>query len=810
MRTPTRSLAASSWALLALIGATPAIAADADGEAFFEAKIRPVLVEKCYSCHSAGAEKVKGNFRLDSREGMVKGGDTGPSVVPGKPDESPLIEAIRYKDELLRMPPKTPLPPEQVADIETWVKMGAPDPRNEATAGSATTADAPKYKVDMEQARAFWSFRPIADPPVPAVKDATWPVNEVDHFVLAKLEAAGLASVPVADRRTLIRRATFDLTGLPPTPEEVDAFLADPAPDAFERVVDRLLAAPAYGERWGRHWLDLVRYADTAGCNSDFPVPSAQKYRNYVIAAFNEDRPYDRFLREQLAGDLVVGEPEETRHERIIATGYLAIARRFGSSPTEFHLTLDDAIDNVGKAFLGLSLGCARCHDHKFDPIPQKDYYALYGILDSAKFAYPGLENARRTRDFVALGTAEEAEALRRHETETYAQEVRLRRLNREKDAPRDGRTVEQVKAEIEEAKAKLKELDAHPPAVDKAYAVAEGKPHDARLFKKGDPEHPGAEVPRGFLQILGGQVLPDEVRSNASGRRELADWMTDPKNPLVARVMVNRIWLHHFGKGLVATPNDFGARGKPPSHPELLDYLATRFVRDGWSVKAMHRRLMLSRTYQLSGAEDSRNASIDLANSLLWRHDRRRLSAEELRDALLAISGTLDRSAGGPFPFGPDSGFRYTQHVQFAAPESFDTSRRTVYQIQQRLRRRRLLEVFDGADPNVTTPDRPLSTTAIQALYLMNDPLVHDRARDLAGRVSAASEDDGARVDLAYRLAFGRPAGAAEVADARAYLADALPALAAAGLPADARPRAALDSLMRVLLSSNEFLFVD
>ena len=814
MPRPTRSIAALScvWLLSAvasLAGAEDAAPPkpDAEGVAFFEAKIRPVLVERCYQCHSAGSEKIKGGLRVDHRDGMVKGGDAGPSVVPGRPDESPLIEAIRYGDEALRMPPKTPLPPEQVADFETWVRMGAPDPRD-----AAPSADGPPApKMDIEKARSFWSFRPVVDPPVPAVKDPAWPKNEVDRFVLARLEAAGLAPVAEADRPTLIRRATFDLTGLPPAPEEVDAFLLDGSPDAFAKVVERLLASPAYGERWGRHWLDLVRYADTAGCNSDFPVPTAYKYRDYVISAFNTDKPYDRFLKEQVAGDLLPGEPKETEAERKIATGYLAIARRFGSSPTEFHLTLDDAIDNIGKAFLGLSVSCARCHDHKFDPVPQADYYALYGILDSSKFAYPGLENARRVRDFVALGSPEEAEGLRKHETEVYDLEVRLRRLNKEKNAPpKEGRTPEAINAEIEGTKARLKELDAHPPGVAKAYAVAEGTPHDAPLFRKGDPVHPGASVPRGFLQILGGQRLPEVVAARESGRMELAGWLVDPANPLTARVMVNRIWQHHFGRGLVATPNDFGARGRPPTNPELLDHLASRFVRDGWSIKAMHRRLMLSRTYQLSAAEDSRAASIDPANELHYRHDRRRLSAEEIRDAMLAVAGTLDRSPAGPFPLPRESDFRYTQHVQFVAPESFDTRRRTVYQIQQRLRRRRILEVFDGADPNVTTPDRPLSTTAIQALYLMNDPFVHDRAGELAGRVEAAEADEGKRVGLAYRLAFGRPATAEEVEAGRSHLAEARPALAEAGVPDDRQSRAALESLVRVLLAGNEFLFVD
>ena len=813
MTRPSPSITASScvWLLLATVGHAsaddPPKPPDAESLAFFEAKIRPVLVDKCYACHAAGSEKIKGGLRVDHREGMMKGGDGGPSIVPGKPDESPLIEAIRYADESLRMPPKTPLSPEQVADFETWVRMGAPDPRDAAPAALASVAP----KLDIAKGREFWSFRPVADPPAPPVKDAGWPRGDVDRFLLARLEVAGIAPAPDADRPTLIRRATFDLTGLPPTPEEVDTFFGDDSPDAFAQVVDRLLASPHYGERWGRHWLDLVRYADTAGCNSDFPVPTAYKYRDYVIRAFNQDKPYDRFVREQVAGDLLADDPT-TEVERKVATGYLATARRFGSSPTEFHLTLDDAIDNLGKAFLGLSLGCARCHDHKFDPVPQSDYYALYGILDGAKFAYPGLENVRRTKDFVALGTPEQAEALRKHEAETYDLEVKLRKLNREREAPlKEGRTKEAIKAEVDEVKARLEELDAHPPEVAKAYAVSEGKPHDAPLFRKGDPAHPAAAVPRGFLQVLGGQALPPEVAVRESGRRELAGWLVDPSNPLAARVMVNRIWQHHFGRGLVATPNDFGIRGKPPTHPDLLDHLATRFVADGWSVKAMHRRLMLSRAYQLSAAEDSHAATVDPNNELHWRNERRRLSAEEIRDAMLAVAGTLDRTPpAGPFAFQPEAQFRYTQHVQFVAPPSFDTNKRTVYQIQQRLRRRRVLEVFDGADPNATTPDRPLSTTAIQALYLMNDPFVHERAKELAARLEAAEPDDGGRVALAYRLALGRKAAGAEVDAGLAYLVEAVPALAEAGVPDDRRARSALESLVRVLLASNEFLFVD
>ncbi len=830
MRTMVMLSLALSWLVLPVAASRataeePSASPSPEGIAFFEAKIRPVLVERCYECHGPAVEKPKGNLRLDSRAATLKGAGAGPAVVPGNLDESSLIEAIRYQDALLKMPPQSPLIPSQVADFEQWVRMGAPDPRIESAATPAKPA-----VLDIAAARQTWAFRPPVDPPVPAVADARWPVNDVDRFILSRLESEGIAPAPVTDRRTLIRRATFDLTGLPPTPEEVDAFLNDESPGAFALVVERLLASPAYGERWGRHWLDLVRYADTAGCNSDFPVPSARRYRDYVIAAFNDDKPYDQFLREQLAGDLLddrteaqkqdwlattgglLGEaPDEARRlERIVATGYLATARRFGSSPGEFHLTLDDAIDNLGKAFLGLSLGCARCHDHKFDPIPTADYYALYGILDSATFAYPGLENKPRAHDFVALGSAPEAQALHDFQSETSALEQRLRFGKGEIDSPPAGKTREQVQAELKAAKIRLKDLDEHPPAIAKAYAVAEGKPHDAPIFKKGEPAHQGPIVPRGFLQVLGGARLPEEVKAGSSGRRELAGWLTDPANPLTARVMVNRVWQHHFGRGIVATPNDFGVRGKPPTHPELLDHLAVRFVAEGWSIKTLHRRLLLSRTYQLACSDDPTVLAADPTNAWFGRGTRRRLSAEELRDGLLAIAGTLDRSPRGDFPLGLEGKWHYTQHEQFAAPESFDDQRRTVYQIQQRLRRRRILEVFDGPDPNATTPDRPLSTTAIQALYLMNDPFVHARAGELAGRLRDAASDDASRIDLAHRLAFGRPAAPEELADGLRYLDETQPALAEAGIPPDRLATASLESLLRVLLSSNAFLFVD
>ena len=805
--------AARVFGFVLLCAAIPTRAEEpSDGIAFFEKNIRPVLAERCVQCHGGTPGKAKGGLRLDSRAVLQKGGDSGPALVPGDPNESLLIQAIRYADDDLKMPPKERLSPKQVSDFETWVKMGAPDPR-EAAARPTRSLDV----AGMEKAREFWSFRPVNDPDVPEVRDESWPRTGLDRFVLARLEAQGLSPAPPASPRVLIRRATFDLTGLPPTPEDVEAFLGDPSPSAFETVVDRLLASSAYGERWGRHWLDLVRYADTSGCNADYPVPSAYRYRDHVIEAFNRDTPYDQFVREQVAGDLLPHASEAEKYERIVATGYLAIARRFGSHNNEFHLTYEDMIDNLGKTVLGLSISCARCHDHKFDPIPQRDYYALQGILQSTRYAFPGTEIYKHPKQFVALAPSAQAETLQKYEAELDDLDHRIERLTQEKkpllDLEKAGKTAVlnnrsllQVKADLDDAQTRLRRLEDAPPEIEKAYAASEGTPADAKLQRKGDPKNEGDVVPRGFLQVLGGQTLASE--ETGSGRRALADWLTDRRNPLTARVMVNRIWQHHFGRGIVATPNDFGTRGKPPTHPELLDWLAARFVAEGWSVKAMHKRLMLSRAYRMASLDEPARAARDPNNDLLWSFRRRRLSAEELRDAMLAVSGTLDRSPAGPHPFPPESSYRFTQHKPFVA--LYETNRRSIYLMQQRLKRHPFLEVFDGADPNATTADRPLSTTALQALFLLNDPFAHDQADKLAVRVGMAYTEEEDRIDYAYRLAFGRPATVEELAIGRAYLRAGRARMKETGMPADQQARAALASYARVLLSSNEFAFVD
>jgi hypothetical protein len=784
-----------------LLGASSLRVEAADSTAgieFFEARIRPVLMDVCVECH--GAKKQKGDLRLDSRAGWMKGGASGPVIIPGKPDDSLLITAVRYWDKNLQMPPKEPLDAREVNDFIEWVKLGAPDPRTETPA--LETAK-PVVAIDFEKGRTHWAFQPVKTPPLPAVKDSAWVRDEVDLFTLARMEKAGIKPAPDADQRTLLRRVTYDLTGLPPTPAELEAFLQDTAPDAFARVVDRLLASPRYGERWGRHWLDVVRYADTCGNASDYPVPQAFKYRNYVLQAFNEDLPFDQFVREQLAGDLLPSDNEDERQRRIVATGYLAMARHFGGGDGEPHLTLDDAIDNLGRAFLGLSINCARCHDHKFDPISSRDYFALYGIFSSTTFPHPGSEGKSRPANLVPLVAKAEVERFNQAqagrlaaiEIEKKAADEAKAAAEKEPESPGKKAKVDaaaKVAAEVREKRKRVSEEPLYP----LAYAVSEHAGANARFQVRGDPKRLGDEVPRGFLQVLGGQTLPKEA--TGSGRLELAHWITDPANPLVARVLVNRLWQQHFGRGLVTTPNDFGTRGQPPSHPELLDFLAARFVESGWSIKAMHRLLLLSRTWQLASACDTTH---DPANTLWTRAERRRLDAESIRDTMLFVSGDLDFTPGGEHPFPAVNTWSFTQHKQFFA--LYETRQRAVYQMQQRLRKHPFLALFDGADTNSSTAVRPVSTTPLQSLFAMNDPFVHERATRLAAQLASLAPEEQQRLDLAFLTLYARPPEPEESAMFTGYLAQLRERKQ---LP----PDQAWASLARVLLSANEFLYLD
>jgi len=1256
MRCARLSLSALACSLVASVAiAAPAAAAD---DALFESAIRPVLVDACFRCH--GGERVSGGLRVDSRAALVGGGDSGPAIVPGDSARSLLIQAIARHDDVSAMPPELDkaLRPEQVAAFERWIGADALWPETAAA-----------FEVE-----GHWAFAPVADPPLPPVADEAWCQTTIDRFIRARQEEAGGVPLPRADRRTLIRRASFDLTGLPPTPAEVEAFVADPSPRAFDTVVERLLASTAYGEKWARHWLDVVRYADTAGETADYPVPVAWRYRNYCVDAFNRDLPYDEFLRDQIAGDIrAAAGPPEARDERIVATGFLAISRRFGFDSEKYHhLTIQDTIDTLGATVMGLSLGCARCHDHKFDPVSLRDYYALYGIFESSRYPFPGSEQKQRVRSLAPLGDARpDAHAWRTYEADisrlsaelaaldrpvpaatlrsvtdldgdfelqapagggsygvlvppwryegpiavtaaaqspfkhlyaggrcgvsiatgagpyrcaqavhglpgnggpvflnldlrlhapaaaatgrhrftladangaaielvlstenlllvaagqthvlgpiptgewinlqlaidTTAHEVsgrlgspgnvrafgpfalaaeargpidgvelaalvepatayaataldcdhlalqttlippvslerqaqlpgpdgkalraRLRelsgydgdlemqsagappaapwnpgpasvvRLDAKAQSPftnlyplgrlgltlpsrieydgfgltlpsippdtdgrlhvafdirpgkragdsqgtwrysighgpgpspalelffdnaafftRDGQTTSpvgpivaerwhQVQLVLDLAKrtytglllsegsstpfsgplaaswdgtidytfidsyghvgglrpaldidnflvsstphrpldspleapvaaagrdeeiaalkstlatfeargdalaAELRRLLAEGP-VPMAYAMAEGTPADARIQRRGepdDPNDPGDTVPRGFIAVLGGANLPAAVAG--SGRLELAEWLTRPDHPLTARVMVNRIWQHHFGRGLVATPNDFGVRGRRPTHPELLDRLATDFVRSGWSIKAIHRQILASATWQQATAHVDATATTADARSLYVGFERRRLSAEEIRDAILAVSGRLDRSRGEGHPFPPPFEWGYSQHGPFGAV--YDHDRRSLYLMTGRLKRHPFLALFDGADPNASTADRLGTTVPTQALFFLNDPLVHGAADSWASQLAQSTPDRNERIVAATEGALARAPESDELAAANAFLDRYREALAAEGI---VNPdHEALAAWLRTLLAGNEFLHVD
>ncbi len=772
--------------------------------AFFESKVRPVLVNHCYECHSAKSVEIKGGLLLDSRAGVARGGDHGPALVPGDPDASLIIQSIHRVLPDYAMPPEAALAPEDVAALTEWIAMGAPDPRTDDTVAAA----AAKHEIDWDQARQWWSLRPLAQPPVPAVRDSSWPLNDIDRFILAAMENAGFSPAPDATAPVLARRLHYTLTGLPPTPEEAADFAAESLgnPDtAVPARVDRLLAGPRYGERWGRHWLDVVRYADTAGDNSDFPIPQHHLYRDWVIEAFNNDLPYDQFVRDQIAGDLL---PQRSAAQ-LVATGYLANSRRFGSRVEDYpqHLTIEDTIDNLGRTFLGLTINCARCHDHKFDPLTTEDYYALYGIFSSTRYPWPGIELDHKQRDFVPMVPPDEVEAATAAHQHRHNELGRLRsglgkldeRLKKTPEGE-DRAPLEQKRAELESA---LATLDRDPLPV-LAYAVADGSRRgDARLQMRGDPAKPGPVVPRRFLTVLGGARLPDGA--TGSGRRELADWILSPDNPLAARVMVNRIWLQHFGKGLVPTPNDFGKQGKPPTHPELLDWLAVRFIADGWSVKSMHRLILGSRTWRQAAAPAHPD---DPANDLYSHFPRRRLDAEAIRDTLLWHGGALDLTPGGPHPFPPEDERKFTQHNPFKAV--YDTNRRSVYLMTQRIQRHPFLAIFDGADPSTSTPVRGTSTTPLQALFLINDPLVHSMAGVFAAHIMDAAPGATDRLDLAFRRLLARPPTAGEIAQAEAFLSAARDTLRAGGTPDDRLESEAWTALARSLFRLTELVYLD
>lgn len=769
---------------------------------FFEKRIRPLLVNHCYECHSSESKDVQGHLLVDSRSALRNGGDSGPAIVPGDLEQSLLIKAVRYQSADLQMPPDRKLADNEIADLETWVKRGAQDPRTRVTRMSRT-------RIDVATARQFWSYRPLQVPVASTQTVVSSLGNDIDRLILAELEATGLSQRPRADKQTLLRRATFDLTGLPPTPEEIETFLQDSSDSAFETVVDRLLESPHYGERWGRHWLDVVRYSDTAGDNSDFPIPQMYLYRNWVIDAFNRDLPYDQFVREQLAGDLMDSSDWNQRNQRVIATGYLANARRFGSRVDDYpmHLTIEDTIDNLGRTFLGMSLSCARCHDHKFDPITTDDYYGLYGFFNSTRYPWPGIELEQMQRDLVPLVPDDQlAQALTVHQSRESELNDELKRLENEGDQA-DAAGKEKLKKAAAAVRKRIQQHRKTLPDIPYAYAMAEGaRIGDVAVQFKGNPEKTGEVVPRQFPAILGGQTLaPDD---QTSGRLALANWIVDPGNPLAARVMVNRIWLYHFGRGLVPTPNDFGKQGKPPTHPVLLDWLANRFIESGWSIKSMHRLIMLSRTYQAESVPDPASIPGDAANDLLSGFRRLRLDAETIRDTLLFLGGNLAEGKAGPHPFPPSFEWSFTQHHPFKAV--YETNQRSVYLMTQRIQRHPFLAIFDGPDTSVSTPQRNTSTTPLQSLFFMNNPFVHRQAEFLAARLIRERSDETSRIELAYLRLLGRKPDATESAAGLKYLESVQSLLQETADERDLQHLLAWHSYLRSLFQLNEFVYID
>ena len=701
---------------------------------FFESKVRPVFSENCYKCHSQQAEKIKGGLLLDTRDGVLKGGDNGPAIVPGSPEKSLLIKAIGYTDPDLQMPPNDrKLSEQQIADLTAWVKMGAPDPRVE----NATLAQR-KPGDDKHH----WSWQPLKKPPVPEVQNSEWVKSPVDNFVLAKLEEKGLKPNPPADKRTLLRRATFDLIGLPPTPEEVDAFLKDDAPDAFEKVVDRLLASPHYGERWGRHWLDIARYSDTKGQvrrqREDEAYPFAWTYRDYVIRSFNEDKPFNVFIIEQIAADKLPATVHDPAN--LAALGFLTVGDRFMGMQND---VINDRIDVVTKGFLGLTVTCARCHDHKFDPIPTKDYYSLHGIFASS--VEPRIEPV-----ISKVPSTPEYHDYYKKRMDLEQQKEQLEATLRQLRGKRDPAALRATQRQLRENDVKVTDLElTHPAAPARAMVLLDApKPHDSPVFLRGDPGSRGPIAPRRFLEVLSGPYRP--AFTNGSGRLQLAWAIASKNNPLTPRVLVNRLWLHHFGEGFVTTPDDFGTMSEPPSHSELLDYLASRFVAEGWSIKKMHRLIMLSSVYQQSSDNNPRFAQIDPNNRLLWRANIRRLEFEALRDSLLAIGGTLDTN-------------------MFGRPVDLEkepySTRRTVYGTVDRSDVADELINFDFATPDLPTGKRHETTVPQQALFLMNSPLVVEQAKKLVAlkEFSDCDEDVG-RVQFLYERIYQRPAKDEEI----------------------------------------------
>jgi cytochrome c553 len=792
---------------------------------FFEKKVRPILAGYCYNCHSA-TNNSQGGLRVDDRNGLLQGGVGGPAVVPGHPEKGLLLRSVRYIDPNLKMPPNVRLSPEQIADLTRWIKDGAAWPEVRPPRGFG------KYSAKYEKLRKeHWAWQPLREAKTPPVIDASWPRTSVDRFVLAGLERARLRPVSDADRTTLIRRVTFDLTGLPPTPAEIDAFLNDRSTDAYEKLVDRLLASPGFGEQWGRHWLDVARYGESTGSARNVPYPQSWRYRDYVIEAFNSDKPYDRFLTEQIAGDLLPAASPQQRDEQRIATGFLALGVKDVNQRFKVRFVMDnidEQIDTVSRGVLALTASCARCHDHKFDPIPQKDYYALAGIFHSTdlcagvrnKMGGGGLDYYDNTMLLQVAGPASrsnpvDAEKIARAKKAFEAAKAEFEALHnkpqgRALDA--NGQPRQQIaRLKMVRLQAELTVLTDQAASGRAALGVRDAKTiGETQLRIRGEAEKLGPSVPRGFLSVLAVADVPT-INRRQSGRLELARWLTSTHNPLTPRVMVNRVWHHLFSAGLVRSVDNFGVTGAAPSHPDLLDHLARQFVRDGWSIKKLVRSVVLSRAYQLGSEVPEANTRLDPANRLIWRHSPRRLSAEEIRDASLAAAGTLARTRPGSSPVQElrvmELANNSPQAMKLA--EQGRTSRhRSLYLPLLRTLVPASLEVFDPAEQGMVTGNRDATTVAPQALYLLNDPFVWQQSLALAEQLlNRKNLEDTGRIETAYPLILGRPATRKEIDRVKTYLADYE---AAVGQTSKVDPkRLAWASFCQALLGCAEFRYL-
>lgn len=936
--------AVACGAALPSFAATP----DAAGVDFFEKQVRPILISRCYDCHSHEAGKTKGGLALDSRDELLKGGDTGPGLVAGDPEKSLIVDAVRYKNHDLQMPPKKAIPAAEVKALEEWVRMGAPDPRSKV---ATTFPVKPPRVIDIAKDSQHWAFQPVkvVSPPVVTGLDSR---NPIDAFIGAQLQKAGLALSPRADKATLIRRATYDLTGLPPTVAEVDAFLADNAPDAFAKVVERLLRSPHYGEKWGRHWLDVARYADSNGLDENIALGTAWRFRDYVVNSFNKDKPFDRFLTEQLAGDLLPARSLEERHENAIATAFLNLGAKVLAEPDKEKLVMDvvdEQIDTTGRAIMGMTFGCARCHAHKFDPIPQEDYYALAAIFKSTaafsmertgaisywfetptgsfddfanvKAAELALEAKRKevsaavsaadkvlkddarlhAADYLAAAaslsgqpTLTEARAvanplglkgeilvntrvylaaneksptfafwrqsmasghpekIRAHYQALFDQveatpapaPVKKKAVAKgddpapeEEESPvaegKDQNVVEEaraalndprgflalppephliyppeVAARVHRLKDELEDVEKNLPDLPTVIGVRDAAKilADTPVCIRGNHMAPGAPVARGVPQVMQISMKTRATFSpQTSGRLELARWLTSADHPLTSRVLVNRVWAWHFGKGIVASVDNFGMLGEKPSHPELLDWLAHWLMQNEWSLKDLHRLILSSATWQQRS--DPKPTEVDPENKLLSFFPVRRLEAEEVRDALLQAGGKLDLAMGGKTVPLRNRQFVFNHTSRDAT--KYDSLRRALYLPIIRNNLYDLFQQFDYPDPATSTGLRNSTVVSPQALLLMNSTLAAEAAAGLAARMAKISPDTAERLRAGWRIAYCREPLSTEVSRCQNFLIEADAALASSVGDASQREARAWQLLCQAMLMSSEFIYL-